>query len=157
MAASTPWQEKRRPCGVCSRSGPVQHHPHIHRVIPAGGLSPDHQHWIHPRYPFFLPVNVLSRVSRQVRRRFERHFSATNVAVSWFSKIPGKGQKHSGLFCDCCSATSGSFVRNAPSEDLNTYSSIWRVTLIGSPSPTHRVTQIADGQVTFRWKVCASR
>ena len=42
----------------------LQHHPHVHCVIPAGGLSPDHQHWIHPRYPFFLPVKVLSRVFR---------------------------------------------------------------------------------------------
>src|SRR5256712_1731330 len=37
-------------------------HHHIHCVIPAGGLSPDHQRWIRPRYPFFLPVKVLSRV-----------------------------------------------------------------------------------------------
>ena len=42
----------------------LQHHPHIHCVIPSGGLSPDHQHWVHPRYPFFLPVKVLSRVFR---------------------------------------------------------------------------------------------
>ena len=33
-------------------------------MIPAGGLSPDHTRWIHPRYPFFLPVGVLSRVFR---------------------------------------------------------------------------------------------
>jgi hypothetical protein len=39
-------------------------HPHIHCAIPAGGLSPDHIHWIRPRYPFFLPVKVLSRVFR---------------------------------------------------------------------------------------------
>ena len=39
-------------------------HPHIHCVIPAGGFSPDHRRWIHPRYPFFLPVKVLSRVFR---------------------------------------------------------------------------------------------
>jgi hypothetical protein len=39
-------------------------HPHIHCVIPAGGLSPDHRHWVRPRYPFFLPVKVLSRVFR---------------------------------------------------------------------------------------------
>ena len=42
----------------------LQHHPHIHCVIPSGGLSPDHQRWVHPRYPFFLPVKVLSRVFR---------------------------------------------------------------------------------------------
>lgn len=39
-------------------------HPHIHCVIPAGGLSPNHLRWIRPRYPFFLPVRVLSRVFR---------------------------------------------------------------------------------------------
>jgi len=39
-------------------------HPHMHRAIPAGGLSPDHRCWIRPRYPFFLPVKVLSRVFR---------------------------------------------------------------------------------------------
>jgi hypothetical protein len=39
-------------------------HPHIHCAIPAGGLSPDHRHWIRPRYPFFLPVKILSRVFR---------------------------------------------------------------------------------------------
>jgi len=39
-------------------------HPHIHCVIPAGGISPDLTRWVHPRYPFFLPVKVLSRVFR---------------------------------------------------------------------------------------------
>jgi hypothetical protein len=39
-------------------------HPHIHCVIPAGGLSLDHHRWIRPRYPFFLPVKVLSRAFR---------------------------------------------------------------------------------------------
>ena len=39
-------------------------HPHVHCLIPAGGLSPDQTHWIHPRYPFFLPVRVLGRVFR---------------------------------------------------------------------------------------------
>ena len=39
-------------------------HPHIHCVIPGGGLSPDHSHWIQPRYPFFLPIKVLSKVFR---------------------------------------------------------------------------------------------
>jgi hypothetical protein len=40
-------------------------HPHVHCVVPAGGLSPDHQRWIPPKYAgFFLPVKVLSRVFR---------------------------------------------------------------------------------------------
>jgi len=39
-------------------------HPHLHCVIPGGGLSPDHSHWIHPKFPFFLPIKVLSKVFR---------------------------------------------------------------------------------------------
>ena len=39
-------------------------HPHLHCVVPAGGLSPDHQRWIPSRYRFFLPVKVLGRVFR---------------------------------------------------------------------------------------------
>jgi hypothetical protein len=53
------------------------HHPHLHCVIPAGGLSPDHPRWIHPHYPFLLPVKVLSRVFRGkfvagLKRRFRQ-------------------------------------------------------------------------------------
>ena len=39
-------------------------HPHVHCVIPAGGLSPDHTHWIASRQRFFLPIHVLRRVFR---------------------------------------------------------------------------------------------
>jgi hypothetical protein len=39
-------------------------HPHIHCVIPAGGISPDLTRWVRPRCAFFLPVKVLSRVFR---------------------------------------------------------------------------------------------
>ena len=42
----------------------LQPHPHVHCVVPGGGLSPDHQHWIASRADFFLPVKVLSRVFR---------------------------------------------------------------------------------------------
>ncbi len=42
----------------------LEFHPHLHCIVPAGGLSPDHTQWIHPRYPFLLPVEVLSRVFR---------------------------------------------------------------------------------------------
>lgn len=40
------------------------HHPHIHCVVPGGGLSPDGTRWIACRDNFFLPVKVLSRVFR---------------------------------------------------------------------------------------------
>jgi hypothetical protein len=42
----------------------LMHHPHLHCVVPAGGLSPDGTAWVPGREDFFLPVRVLSRVFR---------------------------------------------------------------------------------------------
>jgi hypothetical protein len=41
-------------------------HPHLHCVVPGGGLSPDGQRWIACRRDFFLPVRVLSRRFRRL-------------------------------------------------------------------------------------------
>lgn len=40
------------------------HHPHVHCVVPAGGISPDGTRWIRCRKGFFLAVRVLSRMFR---------------------------------------------------------------------------------------------
>jgi hypothetical protein len=42
----------------------LQHHPHIHCVLAAGGLAPDRSRWVSSHPSFFLPVNVLSAVFR---------------------------------------------------------------------------------------------
>jgi hypothetical protein len=42
----------------------LQHHPHVHCVVPAGGLAPNGTRWVHARPTFFLPVKVLRTVFR---------------------------------------------------------------------------------------------
>ncbi len=42
----------------------LQHHPHVHCVIPGGGIAADGSHWKHCRDGFFLPVNVLGSLFR---------------------------------------------------------------------------------------------
>ena len=44
----------------------LQHHPHVHCVVPGGGLSLDGTRWIACRRGFFLPVRVLSRLFRRL-------------------------------------------------------------------------------------------
>jgi hypothetical protein len=44
----------------------LMHHPHLHCVVPGGGLSPDGTRWIACRPGFFLPVRVLSRLFRRL-------------------------------------------------------------------------------------------
>ena len=45
----------------------LTHHPHVHGIVPGGGISPDDERWVACRRGFFLPVRVLSRL---FRRRF---------------------------------------------------------------------------------------
>jgi len=42
------------------------HHPHLHCVVPGGGVSLDGQRWIACRPGFFLPVRVLSALFRRL-------------------------------------------------------------------------------------------
>ena len=44
----------------------MTHHPHVHMIVPGGGLSDDGEHWITCRPSFFLPVFVLSRLFRRL-------------------------------------------------------------------------------------------
>src|SRR5438876_10260750 len=44
----------------------MTHHPHVHMIVPGGGISPDGQRWISCRPGFFLPVRVLSRLFRRL-------------------------------------------------------------------------------------------
>jgi len=44
----------------------LTHHPHIHCIVPGGGLSLDGERWISCRKGFFLPVRVLSRLFRRL-------------------------------------------------------------------------------------------
>ena len=44
----------------------MTHHPHVHGIVPGGGLSPDGQRWVACRPGFFLSVRVLSRLFRRL-------------------------------------------------------------------------------------------
>jgi hypothetical protein len=58
-------------------------HPHVHCVIPAGGLSPDLTHWVHSQNRFF-PQGALESLSRQVRRWSQAG------APNWSAELPWK-------------------------------------------------------------------
>ena len=55
----------------------MTHHPHIHMIVPGGGISPDGERWVACRPGFFLPVRVLSRL---FRRLFLEKLSAAHKA-----------------------------------------------------------------------------
>ncbi|WP_027170296.1 IS91 family transposase [Mesorhizobium sp. WSM3224] len=66
----------------------LTYHPHIHCIVPGGGVSPDGSRWVSCRPGFFLPVRVLSRL---FRRRFLEELRAAFDAHSlkFFGDIAG--------------------------------------------------------------------
>ena len=44
----------------------LTHHPHIHMIVPGGGISPDGTRWVSSRAGFLLPVRVLSKLFRRL-------------------------------------------------------------------------------------------
>ena len=67
----------------------MTHHPHVHMIVPGGGISLDGRRWVASRKKFLLPVRVLSRL---FRRRF----------LEMLTKAHDKGQltfhgRHTGL------------------------------------------------------------
>ena len=133
------------------------HHPHVHCVVPAGGLSPDHQRWISTQPGFFLPVKVLSRVFRgkfvEGLRELHAdgklgfhgalaHLQAPQAFAAWlrplfrsdwvvYSKRPFGGAEHALRYLGCYTH---------------------RVAI-----SNHRLVSLAEGRVTFRWRDSAHK
>jgi Putative transposase/Transposase zinc-binding domain len=128
------------------------HHPHLHCVIPAGGLSPDHKGWISPRYRFFLPCGVLSRVFRGkfiagLKRAFQKgelclpgelQLLADRTAFHSFLRI-----LHQHQWVVYAKQPFG-----GPVHVLNYLSRYTHRVAISN----HRLISFANGKVMFRWK-----
>jgi hypothetical protein len=114
----------------------LQFHPHVHCVVAAGGLAPDHDRWISSRQSFFLPVKVLScvfRGSSSLRSRqlsTMARLSSTGHSLRALIReplLPGSGR---------CSERTGWSIPSRPSVDQNTCCAISETTLTALPSPT---------------------
>src|SRR6202035_2378900 len=97
--------------------------------------------WVHPRYPFFLPVKVLSHVFRgKFIAGLKRAFSQEQLLFP-DSLNHWQRQKRSIPFCGLSFARTGWFTPNHPSEDRNTFSSIWP-----RWAGTDRIAQASSGR-----------
>src|SRR5581483_6097743 len=66
----------------------LDHHPHVHCIVPGGGVSGDGGRWVRCRPNFFLPVRVLSRL---FRRLFLEGLEALHAAgqLQFFNELSG--------------------------------------------------------------------
>jgi Putative transposase/Transposase zinc-binding domain len=70
----------------------MTHHPHVHMIVPGGGISPDGTRWIGSRPAFLLPVRALSKLFRRLflTRLLELHAAGKLV---FFGQSEGLGDK----------------------------------------------------------------
>ena len=111
-------------------------HPHIHCVVPGGGLAPDHSRWIASRSSFLLPVKVLSRVFRGkfvagLRRLFAHGQLASLVTASSLLKASA-----SPVSCASFIGKTGSSMPSRLLAAPRTCCTIWLATPTAWPSPT---------------------
>jgi hypothetical protein len=132
----------------------LEHHPHVHCVVPAGGLSFDHLRWVsvNLRYRFFLPKKVLAIVFRgKLREALEDAFTKNQIGF------------HGQLRHLSDPKTFHAFVRQLFRHE-------WVVHCkrpFGDPEyvlrylgrythrvaiSNHRLVSLANGEVTFRWR-----
>jgi hypothetical protein len=69
-------------CVLHTWGSAMTHHPHVHCIVPGGGVSLDGQRWVACRSGFFLPVRVLSRLFRRLfLDKLEAAHAAGRLAV----------------------------------------------------------------------------
>jgi hypothetical protein len=127
-------------------------HPHVHCVIPAGGLSLDHTRWVKSRSRFFLSIHVLRRV-----------FRGKFVAGLRQAFRDGLLNFQGGLILLAQPKTFAAWLRPLFRKDWVVYAKrpfggpeyvlqyLGRYTHRVAIS-NHRLVSLADGQVSFRWR-----
>ena len=127
-------------------------HPHIHCVIPAAGLSPDHCRWIDSRQRFFLPVWALRRVFRGkfidgLKRLYRRKkLGRTGSAAVFsepkqFAKLIGRLRRQDWVV----------YIKPAFGGPLQVLRYLGRYTHRVAIS-NHRLLAFDGEHVTFRWR-----
>jgi hypothetical protein len=130
----------------------LQHHPHLHCVVPGGGLSPDYDRWIACRPGFFLPVRVLSRLFRRLfLEALHKAFEQGNL--QFFSELePLRERKAFAAYLNPLRESEWVVYSKPPfggPEQVLAYLAryIHRVA-IGN----QRLLAMDNGQVSFQWK-----
>ena len=111
----------------------LAYHPHIHYLVPGGGLAPDGENWLSGGDSFLLPVKALSRV-------FRAKFRDALRKTDFFDVIPNDVWQQEWVV-HCQPVGNGS----AAMRYLSAY--IFRVAI-----SNNRIIKLADGKVTFRFK-----
>jgi Putative transposase/Transposase zinc-binding domain len=130
----------------------LTHHPHVHCIVPGGGLSADGNKWIPCKPGYFLPERVLSRIFRGV---FLKKLLAAYQSgrLQFFSNL--KGLANASAFAAYLAplhrlnwVVDSKPPFSGPEQVLRYFSRYTHRVAISN----HRLVEVADDHVTFTWK-----
>ena len=130
----------------------LEHHPHIHCVVPAGGLSPDHTRWIPSHPKFFLPVDVLAEVFRgKFYEALKGAFAQGQLGFHGNLKPLGQPKAFSSLLRQIFRKKWVVYAKRpfgGPEHALRYLGCYTHRVAISN----HRLVSFVDEKVTFRWR-----
>jgi putative transposase/transposase-like zinc-binding protein len=130
----------------------LMHHPHLHCVVPGGGLSPDGSRWIACPKGFFLPVKVLSRLFRRLfLEQLQKAFDAGKL--QFFSSLealrdPQVFRRHLDPVRNVKWVVYAKAPFAGPQQGVDYVGRYTHRVAISN----HRILDIEDGQVKFHWR-----
>jgi hypothetical protein len=130
----------------------LMHHPHVHCVVPAGGLSPDEQTWVSSRPGFLFPVKVLSRLFRRLfLESLERAFKKGTLTFNGKLEHLARPSAFDALVSACRKVEWVVFSKRPFGGPEKVLDYLGRYTHRIALS-NHRLLSMTDGNVSFTWK-----
>ena len=130
----------------------LQHHPHVHCVLPGGGLSPDGRRWIACRQGFFLPVRVLSRLFRGLfLHGLKEAYNAGKIGLHGSLQSLADPENFKTVLKACRKEEWVVYSKQPFGGPRQVLDYLGRYTHRVAIS-NDRLVRLEDGEVTFRWK-----
>jgi hypothetical protein len=127
-------------------------HPHVHCVVPGGGPSPDGTRWVGGRPGFFLPVRVLSRVFRgKFLAGLRAAFAGGRLRLAGEPGPPAGREEFEGMVAEAVRTDWVVYAKEPFGGPEVVLKYLARYTHRAAIS-NHRLLELKDGQVQFRWK-----
>jgi hypothetical protein len=127
-------------------------HPHVHCVVPAGGLSPDHTHWVRSRDNYFLPKGVLREISRgKFVDALEQAFQNGQLRFEGDLKLLAQPKIFAAWLRPLFRQDWVVYLKRPFGGPEYVLHYLGRYTHRVAIS-NHRLVSLTDGQVTFRWR-----
>ena len=128
------------------------HHPHLHCVVPGGGLSPDGTRWVSCRPGFFLPVRVLSRLFRRLFLKYlEKAFDSDRLQFFGSLEPLRNAQQFRSYIAPLKETEWVVFAKPPFAGPQQVLDYVGRYTHRVAIS-NNRLLDIEDDQVSFQWK-----